>query len=629
MADEHQFVGPYILERTLGKGQTGLVKLGIHCQTRKKVAIKIICRDKLSKSLLSKVEREITIMKLIEHPHVLGLFDVYENKKMLYLVLEHVSGGELFDYLVKKGRLSPKEARKYFRQIISALDFCQSHCICHRDLKPENLLLDGKMNIKVADFGMASLQVEDAMLETSCGSPHYVCPEIIRGEKYDGRKADVWSAGVILFALLVGSLPFDDENLRRLLDKVKKGNFSIPDFVPSECQDLLKRMIEKDPEKRYSIADVYKHPWMKDYCGEVELEAPMQDVVQTEMISSESMIDLDVFDSMTSLGCFKDKDDLKKKLLDPHHNTQKVVYYLLLDRKLRKPAVNDVDPFFDLDISDPPRKRVDSFNSPRQSPRPIRKLTDTPPITRPRSVTVSSAGSPQPLNVPYTNKRDIKVDNTPKRISQIDLSSDDDNGRPGTPAKDDGTNGQSPQWKSKISNIKKSIIGTPRFHRRKMIVTEPGNDDSTPTIAPDSPETAVKKSWFSQLVGNIDSDDVFVIIKDKNISMIKADLIQALLSMKDLTHQVTSATQIIAEIKKSSVFQSKPLKFMINIESSKTNSDSLYYTVTMKLLTSGQKRRFKKIADNIQKVLLLPRSAAAGVVKHMNLSDSDSDDGDF
>ncbi|EDV29580.1 uncharacterized protein TRIADDRAFT_49700 [Trichoplax adhaerens] len=584
MADEHQFVGPYILERTLGKGQTGLVKLGIHCQTRKKVAIKIICRDKLSKSLLSKVEREITIMKLIEHPHVLGLFDVYENKKMLYLVLEHVSGGELFDYLVKKGRLSPKEARKYFRQIISALDFCQSHCICHRDLKPENLLLDGKMNIKVADFGMASLQKI---------SPHYVCPEIIRGEKYDGRKADVWSAGVILFALLVGSLPFDDENLRRLLDKVKKGNFSIPDFVPSECQDLLKRMIEKDPEKRYSIADVYKHPWMKDYCGEVELEAPMQDVVQTEMISSESMIDLDVFDSMTSLGCFKDKDDLKKKLLDPHHNTQKVVYYLLLDRKLRKPAVNDVDPFFDLDISDPPRKRVDSFNSPRQSPRLAHQKTyrytayhktsisycvfvrqlNFIDITRrywiifkirnTNLVYINRAGSPQPLN----------------RISQIDLSSDDDNGRPGTPAKDDGTNGQSPQWKSKISNIKKSIIGTPRFHRRKMI----------------------GMSWFSQLVGNIDSDDVFVIIKDKNISMIKADLIQALLSMKDLTHQVTSATQIIAEIKKSSVFQSKPLKFMINIESSKTNSDSLYYTVTMKLLTSGQKRRFKKIADNIQK----------------------------
>lgn len=143
--------------------------MGIHCVTGKRVAIKIVNREKLSESVLMKVEREIAIMKLIEHPHVLGLFDVYENKKYLYLVLEHVSGGELFDYLVKKGRLTPKEARRFFRQIISALDFCHSHNICHRDLKPENLLLDDKNNIRVADFGMASLQVEGSMLETSCG----------------------------------------------------------------------------------------------------------------------------------------------------------------------------------------------------------------------------------------------------------------------------------------------------------------------------------------------------------------------------------------------------------------------------------------------------------------------------
>lgn len=191
---------------TLSSFALGLVKLGLHCVTGKKVAVKIINREKLSESVLQKVEREIAIMKLIEHPHVLGLYDVYENKKYLYLILEHVSGGELFDYLVKKGRLTPKEARRFFRQIISALDFCHSHSICHRDLKPENLLLDDKTNIRIADFGMASLQVEGSMLETSCGSPHYACPEVIRGEKYDGRRADVWSCGVILYALLVVSV---------------------------------------------------------------------------------------------------------------------------------------------------------------------------------------------------------------------------------------------------------------------------------------------------------------------------------------------------------------------------------------------------------------------------------------
>ncbi|KAH8025504.1 hypothetical protein HPB51_009444 [Rhipicephalus microplus] len=281
--------------------------------TGRKVAVKIINREKLSESVLQKVEREIAIMKLIEHPHVLGLYDVYENKKYLYLILEHVSGGELFDYLVKKGRLTPKEARRFFRQIISALDFCHSHSICHRDLKPENLLLDEKNNIRIADFGMASLQMEGSMLETSCGSPHYACPEVIRGEKYDGRRADVWSCGVILYALLVGALPFDDDNLRQLLEKVKRGVFHIPHFVPPECQDLLRGMIEVNPEKRLT----------------------------THIIPCVDDIDPDVLSNMTSLGCFKDKEKLVKELLSTTHNTEKVIYFLLLDRKRRKPSYED------------------------------------------------------------------------------------------------------------------------------------------------------------------------------------------------------------------------------------------------------------------------------------------------
>uniref|UniRef100_A0AC35U3Y1 Protein kinase domain-containing protein n=1 Tax=Rhabditophanes sp. KR3021 TaxID=114890 RepID=A0AC35U3Y1_9BILA len=271
-----QFCGPYKLEKTLGKGQTGLVKTGTHCITGRKVAVKIVNKERLSESVLQKVEREIAIMKLIEHPHVLHLYDVYENKKYLYLLLEHVSGGELFDYLVKKGRLMAKEARKFFRQIISALDFCHAYNICHRDLKPENLLIDERNNIKIADFGMASLQVEGSMLETSCGSPHYACPEVIRGEKYDGKKADVWSCGVILFALLVGALPFDDDNLRTLLEKVKKGVFHIPPFVPSDCQNLLRSMIEVDPNKRITLTNVFRHPWISGSTkSEPELELPM------------------------------------------------------------------------------------------------------------------------------------------------------------------------------------------------------------------------------------------------------------------------------------------------------------------------------------------------------------------
>lgn len=366
MSGQLSYVGPYRLDKTLGKGQTGLVKLGIHCVSGQKVAIKIINRSKLSESVLQKVEREIAIMKLIEHPHVLGFYDVYENKKFLYLILEHVSGGELFDYLVSKGRLNIKEARKFFRQIISALDFCHCHSICHRDLKPENLLLDDKGNIKVADFGMASLQLENSLLETSCGSPHYASPEVVRGEKYDGRRADVWSCGVILYALLVGALPFDDDNLRYLLEKVKRGVFHIPHFVPAECQSLLRAMIEVDVDKRITLTEVLRHPWVLGGSGtggssrahnfplatlsgnehsaeaaELDAELPMKQVVQTHIIPSADDLDADVLSNMSSLGCFKDKNKLLSNLLSSEHNEEKVIYFLLLNRKLRKPALED------------------------------------------------------------------------------------------------------------------------------------------------------------------------------------------------------------------------------------------------------------------------------------------------
>ncbi|XP_077568897.1 serine/threonine-protein kinase BRSK2-like isoform X2 [Stigmatopora nigra] len=419
------YVGPYRLEKTLGKGQTGLVKLGVHCATYQKVAIKIVNREKLSESVLMKVEREIAILKLIEHPHVLKLHDVYENKKYLYLVLEHVSGGELFDYLVKKGRLTPKEARKFFRQIISALDFCHSYSICHRDLKPENLLLDDKNNIRIADFGMASLQVGENLLETSCGSPHYACPEVIRGEKYDGRKADAWSCGVILFALLVGALPFDDDNLRNLLEKVKLGIFHMPHFIPPECQNLLKGMIEVDASKRLTLEQIQKHMWYIAGKNEPEPEQPLPRKVAIRLLATAEEIDPDVLESMHSLGCFRDKDKLTKDLLSDDDNQEKMIYFLLLDRKERYPSQEDQN-LPPRNESDPPRKRVDSpILSRHGKRRPERKSMEVLSLTeggspvpvrqaiemasqgqRSRSISGASSGlSISPLSSPRPNRR--------------------------------------------------------------------------------------------------------------------------------------------------------------------------------------------------------------------------------
>ncbi|XP_057695022.1 serine/threonine-protein kinase BRSK2-like isoform X5 [Corythoichthys intestinalis] len=620
------YVGPYRLEKTLGKGQTGLVKLGVHCVTCQKVAIKIVNREKLSESVLMKVEREIAILKLIEHPHVLKLHDVYENKKYLYLVLEHVSGGELFDYLVKKGRLTPKEARKFFRQIISALDFCHSHSICHRDLKPENLLLDEKNNIRIADFGMASLQVGESLLETSCGSPHYACPEVIRGEKYDGRKADAWSCGVILFALLVGALPFDDDNLRNLLEKVKLGVFHMPHFIPPECQNLLQGMIEVDASKRLTLEQIQKHTWYLAGKNEPEPEQPLPRKVAIRLLATADEIDPDVLESMHSLGCFRDKDKLTKDLLSDDDNQEKMIYFLLLDRKERYPSQEDqnLPPRNEID---PPRKRVDSPMLSRHgkrrperksmevlsvteggSPVPVRRAIDMASHgQRSRSISGASSGlSISPLSsprvTPHPSPRGSPLP-TPKG-TPVHTPKDSPTGTPSpTPPPSPSIGGM--PWRTRLNSIKNSFLGSPRFHRRKMQV--PTQEDMS-SLTPDSSPELAKKSWFGNFINLEKEEQIFIVIKDKPLSSIKADIVHAFLSIPSLSHSVISQTSFRAEYKSTTgptVFQ-KPVKFQVDItysESTSATKENGIYSVTFTLL-SGPSRRFKRVVEIIQAQLL-------------------------
>ncbi|XP_036717106.1 serine/threonine-protein kinase BRSK2 isoform X3 [Balaenoptera musculus] len=655
-AQHAQYVGPYRLEKTLGKGQTGLVKLGIHCVTCQKVAVKIVNREKLSESVLMKVEREIAILKLIEHPHVLKLHDVYENKKYLYLVLEHVSGGELFDYLVKKGRLTPKEARKFFRQIISALDFCHSHSICHRDLKPENLLLDEKNNIRVADFGMASLQVGDSLLETSCGSPHYACPEVIRGEKYDGRKADVWSCGVILFALLVGALPFDDDNLRQLLEKVKRGVFHMPHFIPPDCQSLLRGMIEVDATRRLTLEHIQKHIWYIGGKNEPEPEQPVPRKVQLRSLPSLEDIDPDVLDSMHSLGCFRDRNKLLQDLLSEEENQEKMIYFLLLDRKERYPSHEDEDlpPRNEID---PPRKRVDSPMLNRHGKRrPERKSMEVlsatdggSPVPARRAVEVAQHGQSKAmfsksLDIaeahPQFSKEDRmagagaqgsrSISGASSGLSTSPLSSPrvtphpSPRGSPlptpkGTPVHTPkespaGTPNPTPPsspsvggvpWRTRLNSIKNSFLGSPRFHRRKLQVPTP---EEMSNLTPESSPELAKKSWFGNFINLEKEEQIFLVIKDKPLSSIKADIVHAFLSIPSLSHSVISQTSFRAEYKATggpAVFQ-KPVKFQVDItytEGGAAQKENGVYSVTFTLL-SGPSRRFKRVVETIQTQLL-------------------------
>jgi 5'-AMP-activated protein kinase catalytic alpha subunit len=226
--------------------------------------VKILNKAKIKQlGMEEKVQREINILHLCTHPHIIRLYEVIDTPTDIFLVNEYVSGGELFDYIVSKGRLSADEARNFFHQIISGVEYCHFQKIVHRDLKPENLLLDANLNIKIADFGLSNLMRDGDFLRTSCGSPNYAAPEVISGHLYAGPEVDVWSCGVILYALLCGSLPFDDESIPNLFKKIKSGMYSLPTHLSQLAKNLIPRMLEVDPMKRITIPEIRLHPWFQ------------------------------------------------------------------------------------------------------------------------------------------------------------------------------------------------------------------------------------------------------------------------------------------------------------------------------------------------------------------------------
>ncbi|PON75488.1 Calcium/calmodulin-dependent/calcium-dependent protein kinase [Parasponia andersonii] len=244
-------VGKYELGRTLGEGSFGKVKFAKNVETGDFVAIKILDRDQvLRHKMVEQIKREISTMKLIKHPNVLQLFEVMASKTKIYIVLEFVDGGELFDKIAKHGRLKEDEARSYFQQLINAVDYCHSRGVFHRDLKPENLLLDSYGLLKVSDFGLSAISQQvrgDGLLHTACGTPNYVAPEVLTSKGYDGTSSDVWSCGVILFVLMAGYLPFDEPNLMALYRKICKAEFGCPPWFSSGAKKLIKRILDPNP----------------------------------------------------------------------------------------------------------------------------------------------------------------------------------------------------------------------------------------------------------------------------------------------------------------------------------------------------------------------------------------------
>lgn len=256
----------YELGKMLGQGTFAKVHHARNIKTGTSVAIKIIDKEKVLKvGMIEQIKREISIMRLVRHPNVVQLYEVMASKSKIYFVMEYVKGGELFNK-VAKGKLKEDVARKYFQQLISAVDFCHSRGVYHRDLKPENLLLDENGNLKVSDFGLSAFaesKRQDGLLHTTCGTPAYVAPEVISRKGYDGSKADTWSCGVILYVILAGYLPFHDSNLMEMYRKIGNAEFKFPNWFSPEVRRLLSKILDPNPKTRMPISKIMENSWFR------------------------------------------------------------------------------------------------------------------------------------------------------------------------------------------------------------------------------------------------------------------------------------------------------------------------------------------------------------------------------
>lgn len=258
-------IGKYEVGRTIGVGTFAKVKFAKNVETEENVAIKILEKSAILKhKMVKQIKREISIMKIVRHPNIVRLHEVLVSKTKIYIILEFITGGELYDKIVLHGRLQESESRTYFQQLIDAVSYCHRKGVYHRDLKPENLLLDSHGRLKVSDFGLSALPQQGVrLLYTTCGTPNYAAPEVLSHQGYDGSSADVWSCGVILFVLMAGYLPFEEYDIQTLNKKIDAAEFTCPAWFSQGVKSLIHRILDPNPKTRIGIEGIQNDAWFK------------------------------------------------------------------------------------------------------------------------------------------------------------------------------------------------------------------------------------------------------------------------------------------------------------------------------------------------------------------------------
>lgn len=330
-------IGQFILGKKLGEGTFGTVRLATHIETKEQVAIKILEKLKiLQLEDKTRVEREIKILKYLRHNNIAQLYSVIQTNENICLVIEYVQGKELFDYIIESKHLSEQEACCFYQQIISGIKYLHKLKVVHRDLKPENLLIETKKTIKIVDFGLSIDYGDDEMLSTACGSPCYAAPEMLVGKKYVATGVDIWSSGIVLYAMLTGYLPFDDTDNDALYQKIIQGRFEMPKNISDAAQDLIRKILTTDPQKRISINQIQRHPWFN-------LTNPKLTISQGLLMNQYVIpIDEELVDKMALMGY--EKKEIRANVLSNKHNHITTSYYLLLRKMIQenKPSIADL-----------------------------------------------------------------------------------------------------------------------------------------------------------------------------------------------------------------------------------------------------------------------------------------------
>ncbi|KAK5164841.1 Serine/threonine-protein kinase [Saxophila tyrrhenica] len=286
--------GHWELGKTIGAGSMGKVKLARNKETGEHVAVKIVPRqstdgehrtiaerERADHSKEIRTAREAAIVTLVDHPYICGMRDVVRTNYHWYMLFEYVNGGQMLDYIISHGRLKEKQARKFGRQIASSLDYCHRNSIVHRDLKIENILISKNGDIKIIDFGLSNLFSPRNYLKTFCGSLYFAAPELLQAKQYTGPEVDVWSFGIVLYVLVCGKVPFDDQSMPQLHAKIKKGFVEYPPWLSPECRNLIARMLTTNPSERATLQDIMNHPWMtKGFNGPPDNYLPSRKPVQ-------------------------------------------------------------------------------------------------------------------------------------------------------------------------------------------------------------------------------------------------------------------------------------------------------------------------------------------------------------